>query len=59
MRIKLKQQYMVHPPGSVVDFPPPICDLLIRRGIASAVEEKQARSADNKSMAHRAKARNK
>lgn len=39
MKISLKQQYMAHPPGAVVDFPPPVCELLINRGIAVAVKQ--------------------
>lgn len=53
MKVKLLRDYLNNPPGREVEFPASVAELLIRRGIAKAVEVKS-----NKSMAAR-KYRNK
>ena len=38
MKAKLIRQYLSFPPGHIVDFPLPVLSLLIRRGIAKAMD---------------------
>lgn len=56
MKLLLKKGYMIHPPGTVVDFPASVAELLIHRGIAE--EAKAEKPKQDKSQAHR-KYRNK
>lgn len=39
MKAMLLKHYLAFPPGHIVDFPLPVLTLLIRRGIAKAIDD--------------------